>query len=245
MDPQGGGNELRDPVYTAIASQRRRDVLRLLREHDTPLSVQAVSANLTVKDGQTMQTRLMHVHLPRLADAGLIRWDREAATIALGSHPTLDDPRFLSLLEAEADGLSETLAHLAYERRRLLLTILRDAPASMTRTDLARELLRADEIGLEPDPKMVDTVTATLHHADLPSLDDAGLLRYDRESGRAAPTDHPGLDEVFRIVSDPEDSLGDACDDFFEGLGTTYDDLRSVNSTEAEWPHFGCDSTHD
>jgi len=246
--PTRRANDLsRHPVFEAISTSARRELLRLLLVRDEPVTEEHFVAHLAatdqyptpegaVADRQSIHTDLIHSHLPVLADAGLITWNRDATTVETAPHPAFDDHRFRPLLEAEANDLDTALSNLAIEQRRALLTILRDAQASITQSDLARELLRSDETDFEPDRNLVDDVLVSLHHVHLPALADAGFIEFDRETERATYTGHPAVEEVFTIIYEPNTYLADSYDGFFEGMKAGIDKLKQEKGTEAEWP---------
>jgi predicted transcriptional regulator len=87
-----------DDVLDSMANEQRRTLLVALLEHnpqdDTPL-VDAESDAAAVERLVTMQ----HVHLPKLADYGIIEWDRETHEVTKG--PKFDEIRPLLELLAE------------------------------------------------------------------------------------------------------------------------------------------------
>lgn len=250
-----GTDRTSNPVFKALADSSRREILRLL-VRDAPVTERELGAHLAAvirhstrrgaaAERDTARIDLVHTHLPRLADVSLITWDRDEAIVDTAPHLAFDDPRFRLLLDAEVDCMDDALSNLAVERRRVLLTVLKDARTSMTRRDLARELLRSDEIDLELDPDAVDDVIASLYHVHLPALDDAGFVEYDREAGRATYSSHPALEEVFTIIYEPDERLVDSYGSFFSGLEAAYKEWRSGTSTKAEWPHSWGDPSHE
>ena len=188
---------------------------------------------------------LRHTHLPMLADAGLIIRDHDDSIVETATHLAFDDPRFRLLLEAEVDGLDDALSNLAVKRRRVLLTVLRDAQTSMTRRDLAREILHSDKTDLDPDRVSVNSLITALYHVHLPVLDDAGFVDYDRETDRATYLSHSALEEVFTIIYEPDERLVDSYDGFFAGLEAAYKGWRPGAGTEAEWPRSWGDPAYE
>lgn len=246
----------RNQTLATIAPGRRREILRLLLAEDSSVAETDLATHLASTDRQVstpgsapaetrlIQIELYHNHLPKLANAGLVRWNRDAETVETASHPALDDPRFRRLLDAEAEGLDEALAHVANERQRVLLTLLREADAPLTQTDLARELLRADDTDFDPAADTVENVITSLHHVHLPALHDGNLVTFDRETGRVTDTAHPGLEAIFTIIYSHETPLVDRCDEFFQGLGEASETLDRAASEMAYWPHFWGDPHH-
>lgn len=90
-----------DRLLQALADSRRRDVLSLLKKHDEPTDTETIARNLIANDRddgpstvsedavQELLVDLRHQHLPRLAEAGVIRYDRDQGTVVLKEHPLL------------------------------------------------------------------------------------------------------------------------------------------------------------
>lgn len=81
-----------DALFDALADRRRRRALHLLCEVGRPLSLESLAERLVAidRDGgrdvpdaavERTYVALAHVHLPRLADAGLVRLDRDGGTV--------------------------------------------------------------------------------------------------------------------------------------------------------------------
>lgn len=244
-NPDDSGNE----VLKLIASGNHRAILRFLLENGSSVREQELANHLLTIDKNKSTTsrthsrdqpdriELYHILLPQLADFNLVSWDNEAGIIEKGAHPALDDQRFRQLLQAEIEGFDEALAHIANKRNRVLLTILKHADTSMTLTDLARELVRADASILTPDPQTVKEVLVPLYHIHLPALDNDGLVEFDIETGRATYVDHPGVEEIFTIILEPETHLADSGNEFFQGLGNASQTLNKEINEMANWPH--------
>lgn len=87
-----------DHLFRILSDPRRRFVLGHLKSNPYPIPVarlaEAVAIyelnDLTRESTETelrrIQTSLRHVHLPSLADAGLIRWNRERDVVVLSKH---------------------------------------------------------------------------------------------------------------------------------------------------------------
>jgi len=66
-------------VFDALADERRRRVLRCLREDDPPTRVESIARSLRDEvdaDERSLRAALHHRDLPRLDDNGLISYDR-------------------------------------------------------------------------------------------------------------------------------------------------------------------------
>ncbi len=82
-----------DAVFGALATERRRSVVRCLDEHGSPLALDVLAELLadaersataadpdpTVAD--EIYTSLYHVHVPKLVDAGIVEYDRQGDTV--------------------------------------------------------------------------------------------------------------------------------------------------------------------
>jgi DNA-binding transcriptional ArsR family regulator len=102
-----GDHEREDRRYRALANHERRRVLRYLVERGSA-TVEDLATLLVgweaTEDGETRRpaahrratVRLSHVHLPHLADAELVAYDREAGTVS----PTVAE-RTVDLLDRE------------------------------------------------------------------------------------------------------------------------------------------------
>lgn len=107
-----------DRFYRALASSRRRRLLYHLleREESTVEELVSVLSGWQVTTGATMHTRadrsrirhqLLHSHLPRLRDVGLIDYEQDTGTVQLTSlHPRARDIIRRSV-EAERSGNPE------------------------------------------------------------------------------------------------------------------------------------------
>lgn len=72
---------------------------------------------------------------------------------------------------------------LADRRKRSVLTALADRDGAVDLDDLAHELVERGGTGYDGD---VQTAEIALYHCDLPKLDLAGVVRFDREEQTAA-----------------------------------------------------------
>lgn len=163
-------------------TDRRRRVLDILLGYSRPARESELAAELA--DHQTdssgtdeqplkaIRTDLYHVQLPALEAAGLLEWDRDSGFVDTAEHPIYDDSRFRQFVAADAD-LEALVDALTHERRRRLLAALDANDCSMEESSLTRAVA-ADLEGSENEVKI------SLHHVDLPKLEDAGLL--DRET---------------------------------------------------------------
>jgi predicted transcriptional regulator len=82
-----------DRVFDVLSRSTRRRVLRILVE-PAPRDRGEVALSSLVSEAEDVESarlELTHVHLPKLDDAGIVEWDREAGTVARG--PTFEAVR--------------------------------------------------------------------------------------------------------------------------------------------------------
>lgn len=79
------------PIYESLADDTRRTLLQFLTQTTGTVDVADVAEYLLEMSDQSriaeradrIDLRLYHVHLPRLADAGLVQWDADRETVSL------------------------------------------------------------------------------------------------------------------------------------------------------------------
>lgn len=243
-----------NPTFECIASRERREILSALLTWGAVLTEEQLAAYLAATTQgtpppdstatETVQAELTHVHLPALEAAGLVTWKREDGTVRTTNRLAFEDPRFERLLELQTDGLDGVLSALAHEYRRIVLTVLEGEEPSMSRAELAREILRRAPEATDPDPATVEEVTTSLHHVHLPTLDDMDLLEYDSATGHATYTGHPALEEVITIIYETDRSAVEKLGGFLEGLSDSYGRASRGTSDQLEWPHFWREPHH-
>ena len=87
-----------DAVIANLTNTRRRIIFSVLADEDGPLSrdelAQEVAARDPNSDTQSDEEKLLlllhHIHLPKLADAGLVEYDADAGTVTYEGHPELE-----------------------------------------------------------------------------------------------------------------------------------------------------------
>lgn len=84
-----------DTVYELLANHRRRYALSCLNEHANPMSLADLADEVAVRENGTSTTEvsdetikdiyisLYHVHIPKLEEANVVRYDQEEDTVAL------------------------------------------------------------------------------------------------------------------------------------------------------------------
>lgn len=97
----------RDDLFDALSHARRRFVLQHLRSSDRPVSVDDLSSELAAWEDDASSNHasgrvalsLLHVHLPKLADAGLVEYDEQWRRVALAD----DVDELHSMLQVVSD----------------------------------------------------------------------------------------------------------------------------------------------
>jgi len=108
-DCEAAGSRVHDSLRELLAHERRRRVLACLREHGSlPLPDLATEVARREHDGALAQARqtdelcvflaLSNVHVPRLAEADVVAYDRDRNVVALDE--AADAPDRLSSLES-------------------------------------------------------------------------------------------------------------------------------------------------
>lgn len=199
----GSGSNHR--LIDCVADATRRQVLAVLSDRTSPIDTGELATRVTAAvEGEALvdvtreasgstHVSLVHAHLPKLSEAGLVQWDPDAETVAPGDHPALDDPAFRRLLDVDADDWDDVLRKLRGARRRLALSVLADA-GDLSRRTLARRVV-ARERDVDPDAvpdEAVDDARIDLYHVHLPGLEQVGLVELDGETVRYVG--HPALD---------------------------------------------------
>ncbi|WP_049922754.1 DUF7344 domain-containing protein [Halopiger djelfimassiliensis] len=207
-------------AFDLLAPSQRRHVLAVLLEQfdaagsptGDPLTIETLATEVAalehdtpiVTDDQCTRTQvtLVHVHLPRLEDVGVVRLETDGGTVRPNDHPIFDAEWVRSLLANPTDGavgnrerLDRTLEVLRPPHRRRLCSVLAGQRRPVSVADLAALLVTA-----EHEMRLVDVsesecraTTTELVYSSLPALSDAGLLEYDE-----------GADEVALVGDAPQ-----------------------------------------
>ena len=96
--PNSGVSSVPNDLYGVLADRRRRSVLRCLDGTAEPLALADLSRQIaTVEaDGprcgvsndavRQVYIDLFHVHVPKLVESGVVRWDRDRNTVVSGEN---------------------------------------------------------------------------------------------------------------------------------------------------------------
>ncbi|QLK25020.1 hypothetical protein HYG81_13005 [Natrinema zhouii] len=208
--------ELTTALDVLAAPQRRYLLATLLERADTSstdrpstserLSVETLATEVaTIEHGcpivtdeqcERVHIELVHVHVPRLADAELLSRhdDGDATTVALTDHPVLESAWVRSLLDdptgetlpVDEGTFDRTLEALRSPRRRTVCAALARRRGTVSVTDLAAAVVAregGDETRLVDVTESACTDVATsLVHEHLPILSNAGLVECDDEA---------------------------------------------------------------
>lgn len=119
-------------LYDALADDRRRTMLSILTGRSTPVDVTTLARTVAAREtgmavddvadetAERVEHALYHVHLPKLADADVVSYDRDRSTVELAN----DGVRELPLTDpsrARAVPDSETLRTAAVAQLRSAL----------------------------------------------------------------------------------------------------------------------------
>ncbi|WP_231188349.1 hypothetical protein [Haladaptatus sp. DYF46] len=84
-------------LYKLLADHRRRVLLHCLRDTEASLSISALVTELTQRDDREPSERdvkaeiaVHHIHLPKLADAGVIEYDQSNQQAVYTAPPQVD-----------------------------------------------------------------------------------------------------------------------------------------------------------
>ena len=97
-----------DHLFEALADRHRRQLCIALLENETRSEILAPEdAHVGETELEVFRIEMTHKHLPKLVDAGFIRWDREANEISKG--PNFEEMRpFLKLMDEHSEQLPGT-----------------------------------------------------------------------------------------------------------------------------------------
>lgn len=210
----GEGDRERDVVadsdgdlYEILSHPRRSMVCSLLFERGGSLSVtelvslifafEATDPNAvpSAEQRRDVHVDLAHRQLPKLADHGVIDWDRANDTVSFAGDPNVDLDRLETFLEPLGIHRSgELFELLAHPRRRAVLTAL-DLGDTVAVDELATRIVAIEE-GISTDavsPADATRAHVDLRHAHLPAMANLDVVDYDHSSDRVTYRGHPAL----------------------------------------------------
>jgi DNA-binding transcriptional ArsR family regulator len=195
-------------LYGVLADERRRVLLSVLDQSDTPLTESELarlvashesentSDDVTSTAGEEIQISLHHVHLPELESHGLIERTDEGS-VTRTQHPfwTSSDFRmFLTHSDAAPATTTTTLDSLTNRQRRAILACLHEHRNATVRK-LAEVLVDTPVSGQEHERVLV-----SLRHRHLPKLEAANVIEVDATEDRVHYTGNPVLEKWFTEV---------------------------------------------
>lgn len=91
-----------DQTFAALADTHRREILLALATRGTDAPALDVLTAVSGADSESLRLSLHHTHLPKLADADLVEWDRDVLEVSRG--PAFDDVApVLAVLEEDLE----------------------------------------------------------------------------------------------------------------------------------------------
>ena len=123
-DERDGPDEALDPTFRLLASERRRHLLYLLREHGSFsiedladlltgwLAARHGDAVATPEDRQRVYTELYHVDVQKLVDLGVVEFDEASGEVRLDGLSPAVDQLLDCALELEPETTAETIASI-------------------------------------------------------------------------------------------------------------------------------------
>lgn len=202
---QGSLDGVPTEQYELLRHPRRVHLLDILTDRSQP-SLSELTSELIDRetpdtsnsDGAArheIRLSLVHNHLPRLEDYGLVSWGENEDVIELVDEPDLCPVALSSLLETDAaTDASELLERVVHPARLELLETV-DASDEAQSLDRLASTLATRERTLPSEPHQAKIA---LHHSHLPALDDVGVLEYDSDSRLVAPTPETGSVSLVR-----------------------------------------------
>lgn len=191
------GSEIRllsgnTPIQSAVlADPRQRRILALVLKQSGSISERDLASQLAAREAeeslaavteqahQRIQIALAHRCLPELEAAGWI--ERRPAGIVMAEQLSVEwIEESLPALEDPAVPWDALAALLAHSRRQHIMSIIVDHTPPLTLDELGtalRDFEQASRTRGEADDE--STLLTTLHHVDLPILEEVGLIEYD------------------------------------------------------------------
>jgi len=179
-----------------LGSPRQRRILSILRDRSRPLTADELSVRLaaqgsggapssvTEADVGPIRRDLRHRCLPKLEAAGWIERRSDGYLVDEPLPVTTEQLSLPGLRDPDHPSWAVASVLLARPYRPEILSVVADRSRPLTVAELATALR---ERGAAPDDER--TLSIALHHVDLPSLGDVGVVEYDRDERTVAGTD--------------------------------------------------------
>ncbi|WP_248905746.1 DUF7344 domain-containing protein [Halocatena marina] len=181
------------PIQSAIfADPRQRQIIAILRERSGPISQRTLASQLAVReadeslapvtevDHQRILIDLSHRCLPALEAAEWI--ERQSVGISITEHvPVEGMDVWLSGVDDPAIPWDALAVLLAHSRRQHIMSIIAERTLPLPLGELETALRSSSRSQTTDEDGDGSTLLATLHHVDLPRLDDVGLIEYDND----------------------------------------------------------------
>lgn len=175
---QGGLAAVSREWYDTLRHPRRIHLLAALENGSRTLEelADAVAARESA-DRDEIRIALVHNHLPRLADHGILAWNGETASRPVErSLPVTDLSELLEDGDRTDGRMLETLVHPVRTR---LYVMLSEMDRAISVETLAAELVDRDVGSLTERSE----ARLELYHVHLPAMADVGAIEFDPRSG--------------------------------------------------------------
>ncbi|WP_049951826.1 DUF7344 domain-containing protein [Halostagnicola larsenii] len=175
-------SEIPPECYAVLRHPRRLRILEILGGFDRGVPLAELVTEIRIRSGSTgpdqpteadIRTSLVHAHLPKLADYGVIEWDGETASV--GSNAPIPPMNVAALLEACSSTDEKLLETIVHPVRLPALRVLQERGRACSIDVLASQLAALGGGALSDK----ETATIALHHSHLPALADIGVLEYE------------------------------------------------------------------
>lgn len=176
-----------------LADPRKRRVLALLLEQSGPIPKRDLASHLTAREAKTLPSvmteqahrriliDLSHRCLPELEAAGWIE-RRPAGIVTTEQVPVEGMDGWLSRGDDSDVPWDALAALLAHPRRQHIVSIIAKHSQPLPLDELGTALMASEQASRTTDRDGdKSTLLTTLHHVDLPTLEEVGLIEYDRD----------------------------------------------------------------
>lgn len=180
------------PIQSAIfADPRQRRIIAILRERSGPISQRSLASQLAVReadeslspvaevDHQRILIDLSHRCLPELEAAEWI--ERQSVGISITEQVPEGMDVWLSEVDNPAIPWEALAVLLAHPRRQHIISIIAERTLPLPLGELETTLRASTQSQTTDEDGDESTLLATLHHVDLPRLEDVGLIEYDSD----------------------------------------------------------------